>query len=73
MSRVVQERRQMGNVTYQLELVKCGKPGCKTCPHGPYWYAYWWVTGRSYRGRTKSMYVGKVLPGSIPATPERPR
>ncbi|MGH2721036.1 MAG: hypothetical protein ACRDJO_05475, partial [Actinomycetota bacterium] len=26
-------------VTFRQELVRCGKPGCRTCPHGPYWYA----------------------------------
>ncbi|MFN2524908.1 MAG: hypothetical protein ABR505_01375 [Actinomycetota bacterium] len=43
-------------VTYRLEHVTCGKPGCKRCPHGPYWYAY-------YRedGRLRSRYIGKVL------------
>jgi hypothetical protein len=45
-------------ITYRLEEVRCGKPGCKSCPHGPYWYAY-------YReaGRLKSRYIGRDLPG----------
>lgn len=21
-----------------LKLINCGKAGCKSCPHGPYWY-----------------------------------
>ncbi|HWL64848.1 MAG TPA: hypothetical protein VNP73_02645 [Actinomycetota bacterium] len=44
-------------VTYRLESVRCGKPNCKSCPHGPYWYAY-------YRDgdRLKSRYIGKQLP-----------
>ena len=46
-------------VTYQLELVACGKRTCRTCgatspKHGPYWYAYF-----GERGRHRSRYVGK--------------
>jgi hypothetical protein len=41
------------SVTYQLELVTCGKPRCLK-RHGPYWYAYW-TMGR----RTRSLYIGK--------------
>lgn len=48
-----------GSVSYRLETVRCGKPGCKTCPHGPYWYAY-------YRDgdKLKSRYIGKERPAS---------
>lgn len=44
-------------VTYRLESVRCGKPSCTSCPHGPYWYAY-------YREGTKlrSRYIGRELP-----------
>jgi len=49
-------------VTYRLEHVRCGKPGCTRCPHGPYWYAYW-----REAGRLKSRYIGKNLPeGATP-------
>lgn len=50
------------NVTYRLEPVRCGKPGCKKCPHGPYWYAY-------YRegGKLKSRYIGRELPAEASA------
>ena len=53
-----------GSVTYRLESVRCGKPGCVSCPHGPYWYAY-------YRedGKLKSRYIGKEAPASIEAPP----
>lgn len=37
-------------------LVRCGKPQCRSCPHGPYWYAYW-----REGGRRRSRYVGKLL------------
>ncbi len=50
-------RRTAGrSVTLQLEYVRCGKAGCRRCPHGPYWYAYW-----SEPGRTRSAYVGKQM------------
>jgi hypothetical protein len=42
-------------VTYQQELVLCGKPKCRKW-HGPYWYAYW-TTG----SRTRTLYIGKAL------------
>lgn len=47
-----------GKVTFRQEFVRCGKEHCTTCPHGPYWYAYW-----REDGKTRSRYVGKTLPG----------
>ena len=44
-------------VSFRQELVRCGKPGCKTCPHGPYWYAYW-----REGGRVRSRYIGRHHP-----------
>jgi hypothetical protein len=44
-------------LTYRQQHVKCGKAGCRTCPHGPYWYAYW-----REDGRLRSRYIGKELP-----------
>ncbi len=67
--RVVQERRasmptpavhaekQLGSITFRYETVRCGKANCTRCPHGPYWYAYW-----KEGGRTRSRYVGRMLP-----------
>lgn len=50
--------------TYRPQVVRCGKPGCKTCArkggHGPYWYAFWKV-----KARTVSHYIGKVLPPGV--------
>ncbi len=48
---------ETGPVTYRLESVRCGKPGCTKCPHGPYWYAY-------YRegGKVRSRYIGPERP-----------
>ena len=45
-----------GKVSYRLEPVNCGKPGCSRCPHGPYWYAYW-----REGGRVRSRYIGRKL------------
>lgn len=36
--------------------VKCGKLGCTSCPHGPYWYAYW-----TEDGKRRSRYIGRLL------------
>jgi hypothetical protein len=67
--RVVQERRasmphsavhaeqSFGSITFRYETVRCGKANCTRCPHGPYWYAYW-----KENGRTRSRYVGRMLP-----------
>lgn len=60
MRRELVERHHVGNVTYRLERVRCGKVSCKCSTgelHGPYWYAYW-----TEGGRTRSRYVGKKLP-----------
>jgi hypothetical protein len=55
-------QQQQGDpeVTYRLETVKCGKPNCRSCPHGPYWYAY-------YRegAKLKSRYIGRELPEDV--------
>ncbi len=42
-------------VTLRRRLVKCGKASCTSCPHGPYWYAYW-----RENGRRRSRYVGRA-------------
>ncbi|HEX2295291.1 MAG TPA: hypothetical protein VHN37_08285 [Actinomycetota bacterium] len=48
---------EVGPVTYRLESVRCGKPGCTKCPHGPYWYAYW-----REDGKVRSRYIGTQPP-----------
>lgn len=59
-----------GAVVYQLERVRCGKPGCRVCcvssGHGPYWYAYW-----REKGATRSIYIGKRLRSVQQAREER--
>ena len=41
-------------VSLRRRLVRCGKDACTSCPHGPYWYAYW-----RENGRRRSRYVGR--------------
>ncbi len=56
-------------VTYQRELVLCGKRTCNR-RHGPYWYAYW-----KDGTRTRKRYIGKVfreLKARETLTPARP-
>ncbi len=58
--REVVETTIAGRITYQSELVKCGKSKCRCATegklHGPYWYGY-----RKEKGRLKSWYIGKEL------------
>ena len=37
------------------QMIRCGKPSCGRCPHGPYWYAYW-----REDGRRRSRYIGRL-------------
>jgi hypothetical protein len=46
--------------TYRAEWVKCGKKGCKKCPHGPYWYGYWREGKKLHK-----KYYGKVDPRDV--------
>jgi len=39
---------------YQQEYIRCGKR-CGSCPHGPYWYAYFRKDGKLHK-----RYIGKV-------------
>ena len=42
-------------VKLRQRAVRCGKASCTRCPHGPYWYAYWWEDGTR-----RSRYLGKL-------------
>ncbi len=59
----------IGKVTYHQQVSYCGKPRCKKCRegtgHGPYWYSYQTVDGRTTR-----TYVGKNLPAEALASIE---
>jgi elongation factor P hydroxylase len=52
----------LSGLHYRREWVRCGKPACKSCPHGPYWYCYG-VSGIFLKKR----YVGKNLPAEVRA------
>jgi len=56
LERVGVDLGQEPNVRLRQRAVKCGKAGCTSCPHGPYWYAYW-----SERGRRRTKYIGRLL------------
>lgn len=56
----------MRHETFRQEYVKCGR-NCKSCPHGPYWYAYW-----SDKGRTRKRYVGKTMESDYEKQEQRP-
>lgn len=52
-------------ITYHQKLIFCGKAKqCQTClagkGHGPYWYAY-----QTINGRTVQKYIGKHLPDGV--------
>jgi DNA-binding SARP family transcriptional activator/tetratricopeptide (TPR) repeat protein len=53
------------HVTYRQQYSFCSKAGCRKCRegvgHGPYWYAY-----QTVQGRTVRTYIGKTLPDGVP-------
>ncbi|HVU68871.1 MAG TPA: AAA family ATPase [Ktedonobacteraceae bacterium] len=53
------------NITYRQQYSFCSKAGCRKCRegigHGPYWYAY-----QTVQGRTVRTYIGKTLPEGVP-------
>ncbi len=53
---VAVEGRESPEIKLRQRDVRCGKFGCTSCPHGPYWYAYW-----TEGGRRRSKYIGKLL------------
>jgi hypothetical protein len=44
------------SVKLRERTVRCGKADCRSCPHGPYWYAFW-----TEDGRRRSKYIGRLL------------
>lgn len=44
------------SVRLRERSVRCGKAECRSCPHGPYWYAFW-----TENGRRRSKYIGRLL------------
>lgn len=55
--KLVHTGRDLGSFSYLQVPVWCKKKECKSCPHGPYWYA-------RYRegSRVKAIYIGRTLP-----------
>jgi hypothetical protein len=53
-------------VTYRQQHVRCGRD-CGSCPHGPYWYAFW-----KEQGRSRSQYIGRELPADVRRLVEGP-
>lgn len=53
-------------LTYRQQVAFCGKTSCRKCRegtgHGPYWYSYQVVDGRTIR-----TYIGKNLPPGVHA------
>lgn len=53
-------------IRYHLQKTSCGKANCSRCQggtgHGPYWFAYYRVDGKTIR-----RYVGKTLPDAVTA------
>src|SRR5258707_14279621 len=64
-----QNRGEMtgSKITYHQQVSYCGKPHCRRCRegigHGPYWYAYQTVNGRTIR-----TYIGKHPPSEMQGT-----
>jgi len=54
--------------TVTQESVKCGKKGCKKCPHGPYFYGY-----KKVDGKMQKRYFGKIKPDVIHKDEETPK
>jgi len=59
-------------ITYHQQVSYCGKPNCRRCRegigHGPYWYAYQTVNGRTIR-----TYIGKHPPPEMRGAIEEAR
>ena len=65
-------RAMEGNkITYHQQVSFCGKARCRRCRegigHGPYWYAYQTVNGRTVR-----TYIGKNAPAAVLAAQGEP-
>jgi hypothetical protein len=52
---------QVGGYEYQQKEVRCGKPQCTKCPHGPYWYMIMHLR----TGKAVTKYIGKALPEGV--------
>jgi DNA-directed RNA polymerase specialized sigma24 family protein len=60
-------QKPVPEISYHLQRTFCGKDRCRKCRdggegHGPYWFAYELVNGKTVR-----RYVGKALPAGVTA------
>jgi len=53
----------VSTITLRDEFIRCGRKGCKSCPHGPYRYAYW-----KENGKLRKKYLGR--PAASPTLAE---
>jgi DNA-binding NarL/FixJ family response regulator len=57
---------QVSAICYRSQKTSCGKANCRPCRegigHGPYWYSYQIINGRTVR-----RYLGKTLPEGVMA------
>jgi hypothetical protein len=57
--------------TYRNEYVRCGKPACRSCPHGPYWYEYFHERTAPCKWHLRKQYHGRKDPReNVPVDPE---
>lgn len=59
MPKLIAEKFEFRGVTYESRWVKCNKPTCEQCPHGPYWYA----VVHLFDKKPVTRYIGKNLAG----------
>ena len=51
---IIREKEIPNNATIRREYVKCNRETCRTCEHGPYFYAYW----RDEKQKLRKKYLG---------------
>ena len=59
---ILNEISKLGSLegTIVKRFIRCGKEGCKKCPHGPYYYLV-----RKVNGKTKWKYLGTELKADL--------
>lgn len=48
------EQTKIDGITYVLRMIPCGNKRCRSCPHGPYWYARF-----TKGGVPRQVYLGR--------------
>ncbi len=57
MEKLIRELKRKLGLNIQVKYIYCGKPFCKSCPHGPYLYI-----NRRVGKKVKTEYLGKADP-----------